>query len=467
MASFAYNSDSDSDLEVDVDEDVQLGFLLFEKNDQLRDGASDGCELFVQSNWAEWDGGNVGGIPLWLDPRSIPLSSQLQCSHCKSQLVHLLHLYCPLDEPDNAFHRALYLFICRNGSCVEKGGSVRCFRSQLSRDNAFYPYVSEDGEAVDENYPRDSGSHPYHSSLGHLCEVCGCHAPNVCAGCSNARYCSRAHQRHAWKLGHRLKCTGTDSASVGDEQEQERPPVLFPTFELIVEDEVLDVSKATPTIPDSAAIVAANAEAEVRGGTSTGSSSDVCVDTEVTTEDIEVTRDFENAMSRGNINKSRDDQAHDEESDRTYRRFMRRVRMGGSDQVIRYQRWTRDGPLILHAGSYPGPVRLDGTSTLPAIPSCPKCGAERLLEFQVMPQLLHFLKVGGGSIVDSSSVNEDGNTETHKSIDWGTLDVWTCTASCDQPSGELGGYLEEYVTRQSPLVHAVTKGSPTSNHELG
>ncbi|KFO80739.1 Programmed cell death protein 2, partial [Cuculus canorus] len=61
------------------------------------------------------------------------------------------------------------------------------------------------------------------------------------------------------------------------------------------------------------------------------------------------------------------------------------------------------------------------------IPNC-LCGAKRIFEFQIMPQLLNHLKV--------DSLGE--------SIDWGTLVVYTCADNC----GDGNEYLEEFIWKQ-------------------
>ena len=104
--------------------------------------------LFKSKVWKNWDGGCIGGVPKWLDQHNIPNEEeQLTCQICKRALTFLLQLYCPLDEPESAFHRCLYLFICRRRDCVSQG-SVKCFRSQLAREN---PYYSAESEEEEEN----------------------------------------------------------------------------------------------------------------------------------------------------------------------------------------------------------------------------------------------------------------------------------------------------------------------------
>jgi len=96
--------------------------------------------------------------------------------------------------------------------------------------------------------------------------------------------------------------------------------------------------------------------------------------------------------------------------------FFTRVARAPS-QVLRYRRggrplWTRSSPKPTD------------------IPNCPRCGAPRHFEFQLLPQLLYYLKL-------------------HDEIDFGTLAVYTCDASCDPASAT--DVLLEFVFRQPPI----------------
>jgi hypothetical protein len=66
--------------------------------------------------------------------------------------------------------------------------------------------------------------------------------------------------------------------------------------------------------------------------------------------------------------------------------------------------------------------------------SCDRCGAPRQYEFQVQPQLLHYLTMNGGS----------GPCDN---LDWAVVACYTCSASCDLFE-EDGPYVEERAWRQ-------------------
>lgn len=92
-------------------------------------------------------------------------------------------------------------------------------------------------------------------------------------------------------------------------------------------------------------------------------------------------------------------------------------------QCLRYARWDDKAVLWVSSRALPG---------VNGIPYCPRCGAARKFEFQVLPQLL-------GNVLDI----------------WGTLVVYTCSKSCSPAFVPMGQthftstnravYLEEFV----------------------
>jgi pre-rRNA-processing protein TSR4 len=96
------------------------------------------------------------------------------------------------------------------------------------------------------------------------------------------------------------------------------------------------------------------------------------------------------------------------------------------EQVLRF-----DGaPTPLWATSSNQP-----SADLHEIPACENCGSKRKFELQIMPQLLFFLK---------------SNDDVKNSIEFGTLALYTCAASC-KTKKETEPYLSEFVWRQPPV----------------
>lgn len=92
----------------------------------------------------------VGGKPAWLDLRGLPHPERLACSVCGKPCVFLLQVYAPLPSNPRAFHRTVFIFMCRNASCHDSGETkaFKVFRSQLLKVNDFYePPSSSDSES--------------------------------------------------------------------------------------------------------------------------------------------------------------------------------------------------------------------------------------------------------------------------------------------------------------------------------
>ncbi|XP_043855613.1 programmed cell death protein 2 isoform X2 [Dromiciops gliroides] len=106
---------------------------------------------------------------------------------------------------------------------------------------------------------------------------------------------------------------------------------------------------------------------------------------------------------------------HESREDEIFQKFKTQIALE-PDQILRYGR----GIDAIWISGENIPQERD-------IPNCP-CGARRIFEFQVMPQLLNYLKAD----------------RLGKSIDWGTLAVFTCAESCN-----LGTkYTEEFIWKQ-------------------
>lgn len=136
--------------------------------------------------------------------------------------------------------------------------------------------------------------------------------------------------------------------------------------------------------------------------------------------DCSITFDLEDCAKKStngdfHENELEDMALHETQDSKVVQRFKRRI-SAEPHQVLRYDR----GGSPLWVSSEHEPLEEN-------IPRCP-CGAKRIFEFQVMPQLLINLKV------DS----------TEASIDWGTLVVYTCADSCDHGNK----YVPEFIWKQ-------------------
>ncbi|XP_028852366.1 programmed cell death protein 2-like isoform X2 [Denticeps clupeoides] len=314
----------------------------------------------------------VGGKPAWLSRTGLPTLPERTCEKCRLPAAFLLQVYAPIAGLERSFHRTLFVFCCRTPSCYAHSDS-RCFkvfRSQLSRKNDFYSY-----EPPPDEEPVGSVDEQERISGMTLCRVCGCGGQKACSRCHSVSYCSKEHQTIDWKHRHKKECSSGSSETLDDVNS----PFLFPEFELVTEPE------------------------ELRSK-----------DKELNEAELEKTgREF--VHHDLDENELEDMALHETEDTKVFQKFKERTAVE-PHQVLRYCR-----------GSSPLWVSADNQPDEEKIPKCP-CGAKRIFEFQVMPQLLNDLKV------DSPGV----------SVDWGTLAVYSCADSCDQGHK----YAPEFIWKQ-------------------
>ncbi|KRX60096.1 Programmed cell death protein 2 [Trichinella sp. T9] len=306
-----------------------------------------------------------GGKPSWLSLANIPTAERVLCSGCSQPMVFLLQLYAPDSGVKHAFHRSLFVFICRqidcwNGACTT-GETIKVFRSQLGRENSFYnnyplKAYSDEGDRAVERVRRGALKR---------CILCGLGGDEICDQCHAVHYCSKVHRQFHWSTVHERQCGGevVDSAANDDTVQL----LLFHEMGLTIERELYREKEKTKERP------------------------------------LEERMDeYRDVCSRNGYGQNWE--AENEQ--------------GGelSDLVVRYERngeplWAgKDVPVV--------------------IPKCELCGADRSFEFQIMPHLL--------SLMDVDSVEAGG-------IDWATVCVYTCSASCDLTGRD---YAQEYVWKQ-------------------
>lgn len=307
----------------------------------------------------------IGGKPAWLNLKYIPEPSALECPLCQNPTIFLCQVYAPYEDQDDNFHRTIFIFICRNKTCCKRNNSSNliAFRSNIPRKNEFYPFD-----------PPEEGPDPSFSLSNwiQLCNVCGILGNKKCGNCKITNYCSRHHQVLDWKNEHKKICKNEEIS-----KETINVPILFPEFLLVIEDENIKKTEV-----DEAEEVNKYLNLEKEGKTGTLSN----IDTEELNQHAFV------------------------EKDKTFTKFKKQVE-ANPEQVLRYSR----------GGS---PLWISDENLPKNIPDCEHCGSKRQFEFQIMPQLLTFLK------------EED--------LDWGIILCYTCSQSC---SG-VGDYKKEFIWKQ-------------------
>ncbi|ORX60551.1 hypothetical protein DM01DRAFT_1332695 [Hesseltinella vesiculosa] len=350
-----------------------------------------------------------GGRPAWLNPEKVLTSDDVLCTLCDQPMLLLLQLYTPEDHPPEAFHRTIYVYCCKNGSCVKQNWKqcFKVFRSQLGRDNGYFPPPPpEDEEEVEEEQvaftPKDFVSPK-------LCVICGLAAPKACGQCQAVNYCSRQHQMVDWNAcQHKQFCKTPANAQQQQQVDQLRLGRLF------VEKEIVS-------------------EPEGRGDD--GMEEDAQAAYTATNDADSHYKDVSMSSTAGALVPAGEETAEDSQVDvdDAFLKFQLKIQLY-PDQVLRYDRVEYNmpdrEPLWVQEGDKPG-----------AIPACAHCGGPRTFEFQILSTLLNFLGV--------SHVATD-------SLDWGSLYVYSCKLNC-----ALGDkvFVEEFLWKQDFSAHGVTLGA--------
>ena len=233
---------------------MELGFL-----EEPEDGRSD---IFPSK---------IGGKPVWLDRQSLPTDESLTCQQCGKPLVFLLQIYTP-EEDDLAEKekpRTLFLFMCGDPKCYSPGCAssfivLRCELNTLTESHPRSDSARTDCSTHDEvnrslvkmNIDKepsetvelkacDTSPLGLHSKetrpkrLPSLCIVCGVRGSKCCGSCRSVHYCSKFHQMHDWKSGHKRVCSGLarGNLSLDDVDYDPSKGVVLPELDIVTEPE--------------------------------------------------------------------------------------------------------------------------------------------------------------------------------------------------------------------------------------
>ncbi|GLU16805.1 hypothetical protein SLE2022_332190 [Rubroshorea leprosula] len=334
----------------------------------------------------------AGAVTAWLDPDNLPSGRSCVCDLCGEPLQFLLQVYAPLVEKESAFHRTVFVFMCLSMNCLlrdqheqwkrqpeKPSRSVKVFRCQLPRVNHFYSSKPPKGNKTDK--PLTSGAP--------LCNWCGTwKGDKFCSSCKSARYCSQKHQVMHWRAGHKPQCQQLslspqppesntyNDGTTGVNVMKVACKSLWPEYEMKNEHE---------------------SEYE----------------TEMSEDDAHANNSLVSRSGMDDSMKSLLDRFEEDGDRKSWASFQECIAKA-PEQVLRYCRSAKARPLWPMSSGRPSQTN---------IPNCSYCGGPLCFEFQVLPQLLYYFGVK----------NDVG------SLDWATIVVYTCEASCDGV-----GYKEEF-----------------------
>ena len=317
----------------------------------------------------------------------------------------MIQVYAPHDDDADphpqAFHRTLYVFVCKSGECwtnhsryVKSLGSndvqpqvnlpAKIIRSQLPRVNSFYPPLAP--EVVEPGYSS-------HVSLSPSCVLCSLAGSKTCGQCRSVQYCSRRCQKLDWPA-HKLSCGAVTTTAVSSEIEQlKRHAASIINYEkefTIQSEEESEIAAEKEGKDQDVQTALMGREDTARGLEGEG----------VESEEI-----MEEAFA-GQV-----------KGDASFLSFQKRLDIA-PDQILRYDR----GSIPLELRSKSSPV-----SVVPVASRCSRCDAPTTYECSIMSQLLHYLQ--------------------EFTLDFAMLHCFTCSADCPSSAGE------NYVAEQLQVVY--------------
>ena len=407
-----------------MEQQVQLGFSIPLENISSKTNKHLNF-THCNNNWLQWDGGKIGGKPIWLNPRDIPTNLSCTSEICRghdalSKLSLLVQLYCPSDDvEDNAFHRTIYVFICN------KCQSVRVLRCQLPRQNPFY--VHEISSKKQKVFGECNMSSYWNVKLCSLCNKKS--NDNVRWDNEKLSFCSNSCCEE-YKNNY---------LHTNEVPELNNSNILLPESEIYVEEEPPSMSSST-------------------------NKKELIQDDEFDDDDENITQSDINKWTHTEGNTTGC-------TDPCTLEFQSRIHNredSVQNQCLRYNRWydkeegndedENNGPLWIQENHIPGDDN---------IPNCQYCGSPRLFEFQIMPQMLYYIQRSNDTSKEKSNLKEmllsNNNTGgIRNNFDWGVIAVYTCSKSCHKYTvlkdlddngntnldRDLGAYMEEYAWLQ-------------------
>jgi pre-rRNA-processing protein TSR4 len=325
-------------------------------------------------------------------------------------------MYTPEDEPAEAYHRMLYVFVCENNLCHQESRlkCIKVFRSQLPKENKYYSIDREQSPSTEEGVDEDDIVWKLNSSINpdhYKCPICGLHGNKQCSKCKRVKYCSRAHQLEHWGNGHKTQCT------------------------------VLATQPDTPNFPIDKLTLGRFAYPEHYLVSEPEMSEEEMKEAEEKTikdtlDRFRVEEEAEMEANKTALVKPGEEEYENTETgvDKTFLKFQKRVEYD-SDQVLRYVRtfYDEEDTEVIDENSEPLWVSDINQLSADEIPNCPNCSQPRKFELQLLPQILNYLNL---------------DFTMDRSLDYGTLLIYSCNKNCSSTEPGEEAYQEEFVWEQ-------------------
>ncbi|KAJ2717305.1 hypothetical protein H4R19_000057 [Coemansia spiralis] len=409
----------------------------------------------------------LGGRPVWLDDESpVPLRAAAACQQCGSAMLLLAQAYVPLR--DSPYDRVLYVWACNRRACSGKPGAAKAIRAHM-RNEEYARTLARRTEGASRPrppQPKQAGlpgslfagttgpAEPLDFGSVWRADASRTESPTDSAGLFSGLL-----------FGKRLADPGAapapspkDDAGLASRVEQ-LSIASEPAAAAVAEGEgEVDASRAgwDQDVPAVPAVYLAFEDEEALG-TGTGAGTQYRTETR---EAMEAAADGD-----GGADERYERDALPKGTDAAFARFSRVVSRN-PEQVLRYQfggapllytAQDETARLLLRPQSRACPSGGDSDSDSDAdgdcssrrqgystdqVPRCPRCGARRVFECQIMPALLSVLPLSSyarqtaGHSADLRAAAAQGlaGSQLLRSVDlgaeFGTVLVFVCEADC-------------------------------------
>jgi len=430
----------------------------------------------------------IGGFPAWLNPDRTP---NVNCDNCNSSMVLLLQLYAPREE-FYSYHRTIFVFICRDVEChqeykyevqkvddierkiresctISNNGATsristtsveneepvktalklpyKVFRCQLPQKNMFYEMIPS------KNYENDRSvvNKADQKLASDFCFNCGQTAKSRCSKCKLVAYCCKNCQSIHWKTMHKSKCiSAKPNKSKSKNNNIKKSNYVYPSsqstwsyneMEIIVEPEPkIDKAQNQKELDKLNKKLMKEHENELKSEE---------VDATVTNNNLKI--------------------------DKYFLKFQNRLNRD-SEQILRYYEfYDQRCELKVSKAQADESKRFSHRTGTKIVPPCPHCKGDRSLEFQIMPQILNYIKPEKNPLTNNTQNSKKSKkitaSDLEKMIDFGVLNVYTCDKNCDYiKSGyEVNetNYSEEQILRYFPMAKSTVYEVENSSTESG
>ncbi|XP_017232460.1 uncharacterized protein LOC108206614 isoform X2 [Daucus carota subsp. sativus] len=335
----------------------------------------------------------AGGFPAWLDPVNLPSGSSTVCGICGDPLQFLLQVYAPLFEKKSTFHRTLFVFMCPSMKCLLQDQHEQWKRPSDNPSRSVKVYrcqLPRSNPFYSSEPPKHNGTVKPSEVKAALCSWCG--TWKGCSVCGNCKTARYCSEKHQAAHWHKGHNNECRKLAI-DPQNSSSSPVA--SNSIWPQFEIVDEDEPeVDTMSEN-------------GGYATALASVSHVD-----------EGFNSLIHSFEADA-------DKKSSATFQERVSRF----PEQVIRYCWSTRAKPLWPMSSGRPSETD---------VPKCRYCGGPRCFELQILSKLLYYF-----------GVKNDVN-----SLDWSTIVIYTCEASCDE--GVV--YKEEFAWVQLPSQTSATVG---------